>query len=120
MTPLHIDDEDLLTDNNWVENPIRPIATGRASWLFAGSLRAGKGAAAVTTPVHSTRINGLDPFDHLKDILEWLPTQPVSRIQGLAAAQLVAVNTSSPDITRRQDGFAGWLQRDCRCCFNVK
>jgi len=83
MTPLHIDDGDLLTDNNWVENQIRPIATGRANWLFAGSLRAGKGAAAVTTPVHSTRINGLDPFDHLKDILEWLPTQPASRIQDL-------------------------------------
>lgn len=32
---------------NWVENRIRPIALGRQNWLFAGSLRAGKGAAVV-------------------------------------------------------------------------
>jgi hypothetical protein len=42
-----IDDGDLPADNNWVENQIRPIAIGRNNWLFAGSLRAGKRAAAV-------------------------------------------------------------------------
>jgi hypothetical protein len=30
-------------DNNHIENQIRPIAIGRNNWLFAGSLRAGKG-----------------------------------------------------------------------------
>jgi hypothetical protein len=30
-----------------VENRIRPIALGRQNWLFAGSLRAGKRAAAI-------------------------------------------------------------------------
>ena len=34
-------------DNNWIENQIRPIALGRKNWLFAGSLRAGKRAAAI-------------------------------------------------------------------------
>ena len=34
-------------DNNWIENRIRPIALGRANWLFAGSLRAGQRAAAI-------------------------------------------------------------------------
>ena len=42
-----IDDGELPIDNNWVENQIRPIALGRNNWLFAGSLRAGKRAAAV-------------------------------------------------------------------------
>ena len=40
------DDADVPISNNWVENQIRPIALGRANWLFAGSLRAGKRAAA--------------------------------------------------------------------------
>jgi hypothetical protein len=48
-----IDDGDLPIDNNWVENQIRPIAIGRNNWLFAGSLRAGKRAAAVMSLVHS-------------------------------------------------------------------
>jgi transposase len=79
----YIDDGDLPISNNWVENQIRPIALGRSNWLFAGSLRAGKRAAAVMSLVHSARINGHDPFAYLKDVLERLPTHPASRIDEL-------------------------------------
>ena len=76
----YLDDGDLPCDNNWVENQIRPIALGRSNWLFAGSLRAGKRAAAIMSLVHSARINGHDPHTYLKDVLERLPTQPATRI----------------------------------------
>jgi transposase len=79
----YIGDGDLPISNNWVENQIRPIALGRANWLFAGSLRAGKRAAAVMSLVHSARINGHDPYAYLKDVLERLPTHPASRIDEL-------------------------------------
>jgi transposase len=79
----YLDDGDLPADNNWVENQIRPIAIGRNNWLFAGSLRAGKRAAAVMSLVHSARLNGHDPYAYLKDVLERLPTQPASRVQEL-------------------------------------
>jgi transposase len=79
----YIDDGDLPADNNWVENQIRPIAIGRNNWLFAGSLRAGKRAAAVMSLVHSARLNGHDPHAYLKDVLERLPTQPASRVAEL-------------------------------------
>ena len=49
----YLDDGELPIDNNWVENRIRPIALGRQNWLFAGSLRAGKRAAAVMSLIHS-------------------------------------------------------------------
>ena len=78
-----IDDGELPIDNNWVENQIRPIAIGRNNWLFAGSLRAGKRAAAVMSLVHSARLNGHDPYAYLRDVLERLPTQPASRIAEL-------------------------------------
>ena len=78
-----IDDGELPIDNNWVENQIRPIAIGRNNWLFAGSLRAGKRAAAVMSLVHSARLNGHDPYAYLRDVLELLPTQPASRIAEL-------------------------------------
>ncbi len=71
------------THNNWVENRIRPIAIGRQNWLFAGSLRAGKRAAAVMSLVHSAKLNGHEPHAYLKDVLERLPTQPASRIEEL-------------------------------------
>jgi transposase len=78
----YIDDGELPADNNWVENQIRPIALGRANWLFAGSLRAGK-RAAVMSLVHSARLNGHDPYAYLRDVLERLPTQPASRVEEL-------------------------------------
>lgn len=59
------------------------IALGRSSWLFAGSLRAGKRAAAVMSLVHSTRLIGHDPYAYLRDVLERLPTQPASHIDEL-------------------------------------
>ena len=58
----YLDDGDLPIDNNWVENRIRPIALGRQNWLFAGSLRAGKRAAAVMSLIHSAKLNQLDPY----------------------------------------------------------
>ncbi|WP_172227124.1 IS66 family transposase [Caenimonas soli] len=79
----YIDEGDLPADNNWVENQIRPIATGRKNWLFAGSLRAGQRAAAIMSLVHSARLNGHDPYAYLRDVLERLPTQPASRIDEL-------------------------------------
>jgi transposase len=78
-----LDDGTLPVDNNWVENRIRPIALGRSNWLFAGSLRAGKRAAAVMSLIQSARLNGHDPYRYLRDVLERLPTHPASRIDQL-------------------------------------
>ena len=76
----YLDDADLPIDNNWVENRIRPIALGRQNWLFSGSLRAGKRAAAVMSLIHSAKLNGLDPYAYIREVLERLPTTPASRI----------------------------------------
>lgn len=79
----YIDDGDLPIDNNWVENRIRPIALGRANWLFSGSLRAGQRAAVIMSLIQSAKLNGHDPYRYLKDVLERLPTQPASQLEEL-------------------------------------
>jgi transposase len=78
-----LDDGDIPIDNNWNENRIRPIALGRSNWLFAGSLRAGKRAAAIMSLIQSAKLNGHDPYAYLKDVLTRLPTHPASRIDEL-------------------------------------
>ncbi|MBB5547669.1 IS66 family transposase [Paraburkholderia fungorum] len=70
-------------DNNWLENQIRPWATGRANWLFAGSLRAGQRGAAVMSLIRSAQLNGHDPYCYLKDILSRLPTQRADNLAQL-------------------------------------
>ncbi len=79
----YLGDGNLPADNNWIENRIRPIALGRANWLFAGSLRAGQRAAAIMSLIGSAKMNDLDPYVYLKDVLERLPTHPARRIEEL-------------------------------------
>jgi hypothetical protein len=66
-----------------VENQIRPIAVGRKNWLFAGSLRSGQRNAAIMSLVQSAKLNGLNPLEYLKDVMDRLPTQPYSQINEL-------------------------------------
>jgi transposase len=83
----YLEDGALPIDNNQVENQIRPWALGRANWLFAGSLRSGKRAAAIMSLIQSARMNGHDPYAYLKDVLKRLPTQRASEIEALLPHQ---------------------------------
>ena len=77
----YLDDGAVPIDNNWCENQIRPWALGRKNWLFAGSLRSGKRAAAVMSLIQSAKLNGHDPYAYLKDVFARLPTQRASEIR---------------------------------------
>jgi transposase len=70
-------------DNNPVENAIRPIAIGKKNWLFAGSERAGKRAAAIQSLFATAKLNGIEPAAWLKDTLEKLPVWTMRRIDEL-------------------------------------
>jgi transposase len=70
-------------DNNTIENAIRPIALGKKNWLFAGSERAGKRAAAIQSLLATAKRNGIEPQAWLKDVIEKLPSWPNSRIDEL-------------------------------------
>jgi hypothetical protein len=59
------------------------MAIGKKNWLFAGSLRAGKRAAAIMSLVQSAKLNGHDPYAYLKDVLARLPSHPAARIDDL-------------------------------------
>ncbi len=83
----YLEDGAVPIDNNQIENLIRPWALGRSNWLFAGSLRSGKRAAAIMSLIQSARINGHDPYTDLKDVLTRLPTQRASEIEQLLPLQ---------------------------------
>ena len=70
----YLENGQLPIDNNLIENTIRPIAVGKKNWLFAGSQRAGRRAAVAMSLIQSAKMNGLDPYAYIKDVLERLPT----------------------------------------------
>ena len=79
----YLDDPRLPIDNNHDEQQIRPWATGRKNWLFAGTLMAGQRAAAIMSLIQSAKLNGHDPYAYLKDVLTRLPTHRASDIDAL-------------------------------------
>jgi transposase len=79
----YADSGNLPCDNNPVENTIRPIALGKKNWLYAGSERAGKRAAAIQSLLGTAKLNGLDPSAWLKSTLDRLPTCRNSDIDDL-------------------------------------
>ena len=87
----YVEDGAVPIDNNQVENQIRPWALGRSNWLFAGSLRSGKRAAAIMSLIQSARMNGHDPYAYLKDVLTRLPTQKASALAELLPHNWVSV-----------------------------
>lgn len=62
------------THNTWRKKQIRPRALGRKNWLFVGSQRSCKRAAAIMIWIQSARLKGHDPYAYLKDVLTRLPT----------------------------------------------
>ena len=82
-------------DNNPVENAIRPIALGKKNWLFAGSERAGKRAAAIQSLFATAKLNGIEPAAWLKDTLEKLPVWTMRRIDELLPIKPAAQMSST-------------------------
>jgi transposase len=73
----------LQPDNNAIEQVIRPIAVGRSNYLFAGSARGGHAAATMYSLIGTAKLNGLNPYLWLKDVLVRLPSHPINRVADL-------------------------------------
>ncbi|MBV8123291.1 MAG: IS66 family transposase [Paucibacter sp.] len=80
---LHLDDGAVVIDNNLIERQIKPWKLGAKNWLFAGSALAGQRAAVVLSLVQSAKLNGLDPWAYLRDVLARIHTHPSQRLEEL-------------------------------------
>lgn len=78
-----LEDGGVPMENNRAERAIRPVAMGRASWLFAGSLAAGERAAQIMGLLETAKMNGLEPHAWLTDVLKRLPSWPEERLDEL-------------------------------------
>lgn len=70
-------------DNNLIENSIRPVALGRKNYLFAGSHEGAERAAMIYSLLGTCKINGVEPFAWLKDVLTRIPDHSIQRLEEL-------------------------------------
>lgn len=73
----------LVADNNLLESAIRPIAMGRKAYLFTAAERGGHVAATLYSLLGTCKLNRIEPYAYLKDVLRRLPSHPVNRLTEL-------------------------------------
>lgn len=80
---VYTTDGKLQIDNNLVENAIRPVALGRKNYLFAGSHNGARRAAMLYSLLGTCKINGINPYEWLSDILTKISSHPVNKLHQL-------------------------------------
>ena len=84
----------LSIDNDSVERALRGVAIGRKNYLFAGNDAGGERAAAFYTVIETCKLNNVEPFAYLCDVLDKLPTWPAKKLH-----ELLPWNWISPTVT---------------------
>lgn len=59
------------------------LLKSRKNWLFTGSDAGGERAAAVYGLIETCKLNGIDPFAWLRDVLTRIAAHPINRIDEL-------------------------------------
>lgn len=77
-------------DNNPVENAIRPTAVGKKNWLFIGDATTGERSAILYTLIENCRLQGIDPYTYLRDLLSRLPYLTNRQIGSITPAACLA------------------------------
>jgi len=85
--PGHMVDGAAAIDDHRRERQIERWSMGRETLMFVGSELAGRRAAMLMSPVQSVRPHRHALGVRLRDVLQWLPTQLNSRIEGLLPLQ---------------------------------
>jgi transposase len=81
---LFLDDGRIELDNNTVERAIRPIALGRKNHCSPDPTAVRPAGPIVASLLATAKLNDVEPFGYLKDLLERLPKgYPMSRLDDL-------------------------------------
>ncbi|HEY5370565.1 MAG TPA: IS66 family transposase [Hanamia sp.] len=80
---MYAGDGKLNIDNNPVENSIRPVAIGRKNYLFAGSHEAAERSAMLYSFLGTCKLNNINPFIWLQDVLRRISNHPINKIEEL-------------------------------------
>jgi len=84
-------------DNNLIENAIRPLALGRKNYLFAGSHKAAQKAAMMYSFFATCKINAVEPYTWLHDILQRISEHKANKLAELIPQNWKKTQTTTND-----------------------
>jgi transposase len=72
---------DVPLDTNQLEREIRPVALGRKNWLFCWTEVGARQVGIIYSVFASCRLQGVDPYVYLVDVLQRVDTHPALDVQ---------------------------------------
>ena len=80
---VFLEDPNVPIDTNHIERQIRPVAIGRKNWLFCWTEIGARYAAIANSLIASCRLQGVDPYTYLVDVLQRVDTHPAFEVHRL-------------------------------------
>jgi len=80
---VFLDQPGVPLDTNHVERELRSVAIGRKNWMFCTTEVGAKYLGYVRTLLSTCRLQGVDPFTYLVDVLQRVQYHPAKRVSEL-------------------------------------
>lgn len=77
---VFIEDPDVPLDTNKVERALRPIPLGRKNWMFCWTEVGAEYVGQIQSLLITCKLQGVDPYTYLVDVLQRINTHPASEI----------------------------------------
>jgi transposase len=103
---VFLEDSKVPIDTNHLEREIRPIAVGRKNWLFCWTEVGAKYVGIIQGLITTCRLQGIDPYTYLVDVLQRVSTHPASEVEMLTPRlwkEHFATNPLRSDVEMFQD-----------------
>jgi transposase len=102
---VFLEDPQVPVDTNQLEREIRPIAVGRKNWMFCWTEVGAKYVGIIHSLLATCRLQGVDPYTYLVDVLQRIETHPAREAHLLTPRlwkQHFAANPLRSQIDRRR------------------
>ena len=80
---VFLDHPGVPVDTNALERQIRPVAIGRKNWMFCWTEIGAQYVGVLQSLVSTCRLQGVDPYTYLVDVLQRVDTHPQSLVRQL-------------------------------------
>ncbi len=74
----YVEDGQAPIDNNVLERDIRPLCTGRNTWLFSDTVAGAEASAMIYSMMLTCRANDVEPYGYLLNVLDEMPRRATS------------------------------------------
>ncbi len=93
---VFLSDPDVPIDTNHLERGLRPIPLGKKNWLFAWTEIGAKRIGLIQSLLVTCRLQGVDPYTYLVDVLQRVSAHPASRAIELTPREWKTRFTNTP------------------------